>query len=145
MEVHDQHVSLWAVGQQQREGACSIEIRGPAQQSFASGGQVGRAGAIDLFEVDRGELIGDLPPVADVGGAGAGQPGARDRMGKRGLADRGAQALAVDASLELHLELHAPWLLLAVQVQVELIEHVERRRLHQRRRPQPRYSNSGAT
>ena len=50
---------------------------------------------------------------------------------ERRLSDRGIEACSVDPSLDTDLEPHAPRLVPAVEVQVELVEDVQSRCLHE--------------
>src|SRR5271167_27538 len=113
MEVHDEPIATFPVGQQQGEWPRTIEVRCPAQEPLTAACEIGGALARELLEVDRGELLGDLPAVADIGGTDLREPRAGERMRARRLMNGGPQAPGVDVPLHAELEVHAPRLLFA--------------------------------
>src|SRR5829696_1797189 len=73
-----------------------------------------------------GQLVGHVPLVAEVEAAGRAQPRARQRVAASALEDRGRQAIGVDVTFYADLELHAPGLGVTVEMQIELVEDIER-------------------
>src|SRR5204862_5300672 len=116
--------------EQEREGARRIERWRTAEELLARAVHVVRAVALHDLERDRRQVIGDLPVVADVREARRRQSRAGDGVPQRRAADRVRQPRAVDRALDPYLELHAPRLVLAVEVEVELVEDVEACCLH---------------
>jgi hypothetical protein len=124
-EVQEQRVSGWVVREHDRKRWGLLKRRTVAEQLLARPGKTRVVRAAADPQRNLVELVDDLPVVADICRRGGPQARASQRMRSEARRDRVAQPAFVQAARHTDLEMHAPWLVLPVQVQVELIENVQ--------------------
>jgi hypothetical protein len=95
------------------------------QQRLASAVQLAGIPAAHLAQIDVAKLIGDQPRVMQFDAAGGIQLGAGERVSAGRLTHSSLEPREFDRAVHAYLDVHRPRLVLAIEVQIELVEDVQ--------------------